>query len=69
MADKETKKTWSTSQIHLSQALEDWGQITKTVKEENKIAPDQKMMKEIGVLLVELKSKLDEFSNPVEKTT
>lgn len=65
MADKELKKTWKSSQANLSQALEEWTTISKTVKEEGKVAPDQKMLKDIEGLLLELKTKLDEFSSPV----
>jgi hypothetical protein len=65
MADKQTKKTWKSSQTHLSQALEDWSTISQTVKVEAKVAPDQKMLKEIEGLLLELKTKLEVFSAPV----
>lgn len=64
MADKPQKKTWKTSQNHLSQALEEWTTISQTVKEEGKVAPDQKMLKDIEGLLLELKSKLEEFTAP-----
>ena len=66
MTQKPNKKKWSSSQFQLSQAVEDWSHITQAVKEEAKIAPDQKMLKEIEGLLLELKSKLDEFSMPNE---
>ncbi len=69
MADKEQKKAWKSSQTHLSQALEEWTTISKTVKEEGKIAPDQRMLKDIEGLLLELKSKLEEFSSPSEPAT
>ncbi|MEY4617654.1 MAG: hypothetical protein RJB66_2614 [Pseudomonadota bacterium] len=64
MAEKNQKKTLKASGIHLSQALEEWTTISHTVKEEGKVAPDQKMMREIEGLLIELKSKLDELSTP-----
>ena len=67
MADKSQKRTWKTPHTHLSKALEDWSTISQTVKSEGKIAPDEKMLKEIEGLLLELKSKLDEFSAPVIK--
>ncbi len=66
MADKPQKKTWKTPQVHLSQALEEWSTISQAVKEEGKLAPDQKMLKDIEGLLLELKSKLEEFSAPAE---
>jgi hypothetical protein len=68
MADKPQKKTWKTPQVDLSQALEEWSTISQTVKEEGKIAPDQKVLKEIAGLLLELKSKLEEFAAPAEET-
>lgn len=64
MADKQPKRTWKSSQNHLSQALEEWSTISKTVQAEGKMAPDEKMLKDIEGLLVELKSKLDIFSSP-----
>lgn len=68
MADKSQKKTWKTSQSHLSKALEDWSTISHNVKTEGKVAPDEKMLKEIEGLLLELKTKLDEFSAPAIKS-
>lgn len=64
MADKHPKKTWKSSGVHLTQALEEWTTISNTVKEEGKIAPDQKLKQDIEGLLLELKSKLDELSSP-----
>lgn len=64
MVDKQKKKNWNKPQLQLSQAIEEWSTISQTVKEEGKLAPDQKMLKDIEGLLIELKSKLDEFSAP-----
>ena len=64
MAHKNPKKTWTSSPHQLSQALEEWSTISKTVKEEGKVAHDQKMLKDIEGLLIELKSKLEELSLP-----
>lgn len=63
MAEKQ-KKTWTSPKSNLSQALEEWSSISQSVKEEGKLAPDEKMLKEIEGILVELKSKLEEFSPP-----
>jgi hypothetical protein len=68
MADKHPKKTWKSPQVQLSQAIEDWSSITEVVKTEGKVAPDEKMRKDIEGLLLDLKSKLDELSSPAEPT-
>lgn len=64
MADKHPKKTWKSSQSQLTQAIEDWATISHTVKEEGKMAPDEKMLKDIEGLLLDLKCKLEELSAP-----
>ena len=67
MADKNQTKNWKSQNSNLTQALEEWTNISNEVKVEGKIAPDHKMLKEIEGLLIELKSKLDEFSTPKVK--
>lgn len=62
--EKDNKPSWRSSQNHLSKALEDWSHISQVVKNENKIAPDQKIKNEMTELLLSLKSQLDEFASP-----
>lgn len=69
MNEKEIKTSWKSTQSEISKAIEGWATVTEQLKQEPKVAPDEKMLKDIEGIIQIIKSKLEEFAPPSTQQT